>query len=79
MLLLLIAILLAGLVGYAAGFGLARYVLDQLHVADAAVLHFDAVLLLATVGTVSLASMLAAAFPAWKASLVEPAEALVAL
>lgn len=71
--------LLAGCAGYAAGFGLARYVLDQLHLDEAAVLHADLTQFLATVGTVSLASMLAAAFPAWKASLVEPAEALVAL
>lgn len=71
--------LVSGAAGYAAGHVLADYVLERLHLADAVTLSFDPASFFGAVGVVSLASALAAAFPAWKASLVEPAEALVAL
>ena len=70
---------LAGIAGYIAGYALADYVLAQLHIADAATLHFGLAPFFGTIALVGLASGLAAAFPAWKASLVEPAESLVAL
>ena len=71
--------LLAGVSGYAAGYGLAGYVLEQLHLTDAMPHAFDYGSFFATIAVVCLAAGLAAVFPAWKASLVEPAEALVAL
>ncbi len=71
--------LLAGLLGYLAGHVLAGYVLDQLHLDDVAAMGFAVGPFIATIAVAAAAAGLAAAFPAWKASLVEPAEALVAL
>lgn len=71
--------LASGLAGYFAGYSLAGYVLDKLHLTDNAVVRLDFGILAGVVALVSLATALAASFPAWKASRVEPADALVAL
>ncbi len=71
--------LLAGLVGYLAGHVLAAYVLAHLHLEDAADLVFNWGNFAFTVAIVGVTAAFSAAFPAWKASLVEPAESLVAL
>ena len=69
----------SGAIGYAAGHILARYVLGQLHLEDVTALDFSLMLCLAAALAAAFTAGLAAAFPAWKASRVEPAEALVAL
>jgi putative ABC transport system permease protein len=69
----------AGLVGHLAGHGLALKVLDLLHMADVAPPAFSLAALALTTGGIAAVSVLAAAFPAWKASRVEPAAALVSL
>lgn len=69
----------AGLVGHLAGHGLALKVLDLLHMADVAPPVFSPAALALTTGGIAAVSVLAAAFPAWKASRVEPAAALVSL
>ena len=71
--------LAAGMAGYAAGHTLAVSVLQHLHLADTTRLAFDWGSFLAVMIAAGAAGGLAAALPAWKASLVEPAEALVAL
>ena len=70
---------LAGLVGYVAGGFLATYVLASLHLTEGPVQLFSLQHLLATTALVAGAAALAAAFPAWKASLVEPADSLAAV
>ncbi len=73
--------MLSGLLGYASGLLLAEQVLRRLPLADAsgaAPVFQIAALLLSGLAVAGIAA-LAAAFPAWKASRVEPAEALVAL
>jgi putative ABC transport system permease protein len=70
---------LAGLIGYLAGHLLAGYVLAQLQLDDVSGQVFSFAPFLGTVAVAAVAVALAAAFPAWKASLVEPAEALVSL
>ena len=69
----------AGLAGYLAGHGLALKVLALLHMADVAPPPFSLAALALTTGGIAAVSVLAAAFPAWKASRVEPAAALVSL
>ena len=69
----------AGLTGYLAGHALAAYVLQRLHLTDTAPQVFDFASLCFVTFVAGLVAGLAAAFPAWKASLIEPAEALVAL
>ena len=69
----------AGLVGHLAGHGLALKVLALLHMADVAPPAFSLAALALTTGGIAAVSVLAAAFPAWKASRVEPAAALVSL
>lgn len=71
--------LLAGITGYVSGYFLAEYVLGQLHLSDASSHPFSLADFFLTTATVAVAAGLSAAFPAWKASLVEPAESLVAL
>ncbi len=71
--------IMAGVVGHLSGYILANYVLSQLHLADTTTLIFSYSSFFATIGAVGVVAGLAAAFPAWKASLVEPADALVAL
>ena len=69
----------AGLAGYLSGHGLALKVLALLHMADVAPPPFSLAALALTTGGIAAVSVLAAAFPAWKASRVEPAAALVSL
>ena len=69
----------SGAVGYAAGHMLARYVLGELRLEDVANLEFSLLLCLVAALAAGFTAALAAAFPAWKASRVEPAEALVSL
>lgn len=69
----------AGGVGYGVGHVLAGQVLHALHLGDGVVLPFDAVAFVLVVLGIAGVSVLAAAFPAWKAARIEPAEALVAL
>ena len=71
--------LLAGTFGFIAGHWLAGYVLDKLHLDTIAIAEFSIGSFLTTITVAAIVSGLAAAFPAWKASLVEPADALVAL
>ncbi len=69
----------AGLTGHLAGHGLALKVLELLHMADVAAPAFSPAALALTTCGIAAVSVLAAAFPAWKASRVEPAAALVSL
>ena len=69
----------AGVVGYLAGHLPAGWVLERLHLADVALPAFEPGAFALTVIASGLAAGLAAAFPAWKASRVEPAQALVSL
>ena len=69
--------LVSGVLAHAAGRLLTAYVLRQLHLAEDVPLTFQGVPLLVLVLLAVLTAAAAAAFPAWKASLVEPAEALV--
>lgn len=71
--------LAAGCVGYLAGFGLSIKVVDLLDMADGAILSFDFGHLLLTCALIIGVSVLAALFPAWKASSIEPSEALISL
>ena len=69
----------AGAAGYLAGHLPAGWVLERLHLADVALPAFEPGSFALTVIASGLAAGLAAAFPAWKASRVEPAQALVSL
>lgn len=69
----------AGVVGYLAGHLPAGWVLERLHLADVALPAFEPGAFTLTVIASGFAAGLAAAFPAWKASRVEPAQALVSL
>ncbi|WP_035067568.1 ABC transporter permease [Nitratidesulfovibrio termitidis] len=69
----------AGLAGHLTGHGLALKVLALLHMADVAPPAFSPGALALTTCGIAAVSVLAAAFPAWKASRVEPAAALVSL
>jgi putative ABC transport system permease protein len=71
--------LLAGSAGYVLGQALALYVLGQFQLAESPALTFEPASFLAVALASALVAGLSAAFPAWRASLVEPAEALVAL
>jgi len=70
---------LAGAIGYFAGFALSLEVLKVLDMADGVVLSFNAGHLALTCLFISGVSVLAAFFPAWKASSIEPSEAMIAL
>jgi putative ABC transport system permease protein len=69
----------AGATGYVLGQFLIVHILRQLHLAEDLSLSFHAAPFLALIVLSSITAALAAAFPAWRASLVEPAEALVSL
>lgn len=70
---------IAGVSGYLGGFAISRKVVALLHIADGAVIQFDpAHFALAMLAIITVATM-SALFPAWKASRIEPSQALVAL
>lgn len=68
----------SGFFGFLAGTVASRFILDALHV-EAAPIHFDPLQLAVAVSLFGLVALLAGLFPAWKASRIEPAEALTAL
>jgi putative ABC transport system permease protein len=70
---------LAGACGYALGHFLTVYILGQLHLAEEVPPVFDPVAFAAVFLLAVVTAGLSAAFPAWRASLIEPAEALVSL
>lgn len=69
----------SGMAGYAGGHVLGTRVVEALRLGETTTLTFEPTGLALTVAGIAAVSVLAAAFPAWKASRVEPAEALVAL
>jgi len=69
----------AGLVGYASGYGLSLKVLEALDMAEGATVAFSGAHMAVTGVLIVTVSVLSAFFPAWKASSVEPSEALIAL
>jgi len=69
----------SGMLAYVLGQFLTAYVLRQLHLAGDVSLEFQGVSFMILVLLAALTAAIAAAFPAWRASLVEPAEALVSL
>lgn len=71
--------LVAGVLGYVLGWAASFRVLHALDVAEAGGVAFEPLYLAVTCFLVALVTLLAAAFPAWKASRVHPTEALVAL
>ena len=70
---------LSGVLAYVLGQFLTVYVLRQLHLAEDAHLVFQGVPCMILVLLAVVTAAVSAAFPAWKATLVEPAEALVSL
>jgi putative ABC transport system permease protein len=71
--------LVSGVLAYGLGRLLTAYVLSQLHLAEYVAPAFQSGPFLVLALLAVLTAAVAAAFPAWKASLVEPAEALVSL
>lgn len=71
--------LLAGVVGYVAGYAVSFRILAVLELAEGAVIAFEPLHLLATALVLALLTSLASLFPAWKAAAIEPSEALVTL
>lgn len=70
---------LAAIVGYAGGFVASLELLKVLELAEGATLTFAPGHFVATLGAVSLLSLAASAYPAYRASCVEPSQALVML
>ncbi len=71
--------LVAGVLGYVLGWAASFKVLHALDVAEAGGVAFEPLYLAVTCILVALVTLMAAAFPAWKASRVHPTEALLAL
>ncbi len=71
--------LLAGLVGYVAGYAVSFRILAVLELMDGAHLVFEPLHLAATALILALLTSLASLVPAWKAAAIEPSEALVTL
>lgn len=69
----------AGALGYLAGFQLSQEVLKVLELADGATISFSAGDMALTCLFIVGVSVLSAFFPAWKASAIEPSEALISL
>ncbi|QJB57216.1 FtsX-like permease family protein [Pseudodesulfovibrio sp. zrk46] len=69
----------AGLFGYLGGFFLSTKIVTMLDIADGAMLMFDPADMALTCLLITAVSVLSAFFPAWKASAVEPSEALISL
>ncbi|WP_272698930.1 ABC transporter permease [Desulfovibrio sp. Fe33] len=70
---------LAGAVGYAAGYAVSFRILDVLDVAAGADVAFNWLRYGGVCGVIACLSVTAALIPAWKASKVEPSEALLSL
>lgn len=71
--------LLAGFVGYLAGYFVSFRILAVLEMEGAGQLAFEPLHLAATALVLALLTSLASLFPAWKAASIEPSEALVTL
>ena len=71
--------LLAGLMGYLAGYAVSFRILAVLDMAEGATLSFEPLHLAATALVLALLTSLASLVPAWKAAAIEPSEALVTL
>lgn len=71
--------LVAGCIGYLGGFGLSIKVLEALDMAEGATTVFSATDMGLTCLFIVSVSVLSAFFPAWKASAIEPSEALISL
>ncbi|WP_285906727.1 ABC transporter permease [Pseudodesulfovibrio pelocollis] len=69
----------AGCLGYVAGHALSLRVIGALDITEGATLAFSAAGLALTCLLIVAVSVLSAFFPAWKASSVEPSEALISL
>ena len=70
---------LAGVIGYLGGYALSLKVLALLDMVEEAVVTFDPAHMALTGTLIVSVSVLSALFPAWKASSVEPSEALISL
>lgn len=70
---------LAGAIGYLGGYALSLKVLALLDMADGAAVAFDPAHMALTGLLIVSVSVLSALFPAWKASSVEPSEALISI
>ena len=71
--------LLAGALGYLAGFALSLEVLAALDIAKGATLSFSVADMALTCLFIVGVSVVSSFFPAWKASSIEPSEALISL
>jgi len=71
--------IVAGLIGYLSGYALSLKVLEILDMAEGATLTFNGGDLALTCLFIVCVSVLSAFFPAWKASSIEPSEALISL
>lgn len=71
--------ILSGMLGYFSGFGASFKALSLLAMADGARPVFELHHLLLTCTVVSLVTIVAASYPAWKGASVEPSRALLAL
>lgn len=71
--------LLAGVVGYLAGYFVSFRILAVLEVEGAGAIAFEPLHLAAAAVVLALLTSLASLFPAWKAAAIEPSEALVTL
>jgi len=69
----------SGMLAYILGQFMTEYILGRLHLAEDVSLKFQGEPFMILVLLAALTAAIAAAFPAWRASLVEPAEALVSL
>ncbi|MGE4296677.1 MAG: ABC transporter permease [Desulfovibrionaceae bacterium] len=70
---------LAGLLGYVAGYAASFKILALLDITDTAALRLEPAHIALTVALIATVSVLSAAVPAFKASRVEPSEALLSL
>ncbi len=70
---------LSGALGYSAGLGLSEQVLVSLDVAESTSVAFDPLMLILCAGAMAALSALSAAIPSWKASRVDPAQAVISV
>ncbi|NCC26019.1 MAG: FtsX-like permease family protein [Deltaproteobacteria bacterium] len=71
--------MVAGVIGYAAGHAVSLHVGRALDIIRAGKFHFDPAQGLLVCALVCLLTIAAAAFPSWKASKIEPSQALISL